>query len=100
MEHELIEHFATGGEKLQLAIRGLTREDLLQVPEPDAGVGKWSIQQIVIHCLDSASKPIARSERSEDTSIAGGFGLSTRSASWRRATTWPTDFGRRRLRGG
>ncbi len=63
MDHELIEHFATGGEKLQLAIRGLTREDLLQVPEPDAGVGKWSIQQLVIHCLDSELVSIDRLKR-------------------------------------
>lgn len=53
MDRELIEHYATGGEKLLLAIRGLTLEDLLCVPDADAGVGKWSIQQVVVHCLDS-----------------------------------------------
>jgi hypothetical protein len=50
---DLIDHYAAGGEKLSLAIRGLTREDLLSVPEPSAKVGRWSIQQVVIHCMDS-----------------------------------------------
>src|SRR6476619_6510691 len=36
-----------------MAIRGLTREDLLAVPAADANVGRWSIQQVVIHCMDS-----------------------------------------------
>ena len=53
MDPKLIEHYAAGGEKLAMAIRGLTREDLLAVPAPDANVGKWSIQQVVIHCMDS-----------------------------------------------
>jgi hypothetical protein len=53
MDHELIEHYAAGGEKLAMAIRGLTREDLLCVPPAEAGVGKWSIQQVVLHCMDS-----------------------------------------------
>jgi len=53
MDPKLIEKFAAGGEQLSMAIRGLTREDLLAVPAPDANVGKWSIQQVVIHCMDS-----------------------------------------------
>src|SRR5437899_12770831 len=53
MERELIEQYAAGGEKLALAIRGLTREDLLAVPDADAGVGKWSIQQLLIHLADA-----------------------------------------------
>ena len=53
MDPKLIEHYAAGGEKLSLAIRGLTREDLLAVPDPAANVGRWSIQQVVIHCMDS-----------------------------------------------
>ena len=55
MRRELIEQYASGGEKLGQAIRGLTREDLLWMPPADASanVGKWSIQQIVIHLLDS-----------------------------------------------
>ena len=53
MNKELIEHYAAGGEKLSLAIRGLTRDDLIAMPAADANVGKWSIQQVVIHCMDS-----------------------------------------------
>src|SRR5215204_4746950 len=53
MDRELIEHYSGGGEKLALAIRGLTREDLLCVPPADANVGRWSIQQVVVHCMDS-----------------------------------------------
>jgi hypothetical protein len=53
MNQELIEHYAAGGEKLSLAIRGLTPEDLRVVPAADANVGRWSIQQVVIHCVDS-----------------------------------------------
>jgi hypothetical protein len=53
MDRELIEQYANGGDKLSMAIRGLTKEDLLQVPDADANVGKWSIQQVVIHCVDS-----------------------------------------------
>jgi len=52
MDRELIEQYANGGDKLSLAIRGLTREDLLTVPAPDAGVGRWSIQEMVIHLCD------------------------------------------------
>ena len=53
MDPKLIEHYAAGGEKLAMAIRGLTREDLLCAPPADANVGRWSIQQVVIHCMDS-----------------------------------------------
>jgi hypothetical protein len=53
MDRELIEHYANGGDKLSMAIRGLTREDLLCPPDPDWNVGKWSIQQVVIHAVDS-----------------------------------------------
>jgi hypothetical protein len=53
MDPKLIEHYAAGGEKLSLAIRGLTREDLLAVPAADANVGRWSIHQVVVHLMDS-----------------------------------------------
>ena len=55
MDHELIEHYANGGEKLSLTIRGLTLGDMLWKPdEADAAtIGKWSIQQVVIHSVDS-----------------------------------------------
>ena len=53
MDRELIDHYANGGDKLSMAIRGLTQEDLLAAPDPDWNAGKWSIQQVVIHCVDS-----------------------------------------------
>jgi uncharacterized damage-inducible protein DinB len=53
MARELVEQYAAGAEKLALAIRGLTREDLLSLPDPGAGVGKWSIQQLLIHVMDA-----------------------------------------------
>jgi hypothetical protein len=55
MARDLIDQYASGGEKLSQAIRGLTREDLLAPPPADVGpeVGKWTIQQVVIHCMDS-----------------------------------------------
>jgi uncharacterized damage-inducible protein DinB len=49
MFQELIEQFEKGGEKLRLAIRGLTAEDMKKPCEP----GTWSIHQIVIHMCDS-----------------------------------------------
>jgi hypothetical protein len=59
MDRELIEHFAAGGEKLSLAVRGLTREDLVCFPVP----GTWSIQQIVIHMQDSDLIAVDRMKR-------------------------------------
>jgi uncharacterized damage-inducible protein DinB len=49
MEQDLIEQYAAGGEKLAMAIRGLTVEDMQAFPVPNT----WSIQQIVVHLLDS-----------------------------------------------
>jgi len=55
MDRKLIDEYARGGEKLSQAVRSLTREDLLVVPPAgsDPKIGKWSIQQVVIHLLDS-----------------------------------------------
>jgi hypothetical protein len=49
MDAKLIEEYEKGGDDLRMAVRGLEREDLLAFPVP----GTWSIQQIVIHLLDS-----------------------------------------------
>src|SRR5438552_16490154 len=49
MDHSLIDEYERGGEKLRQAIKGLDQKDLLAFPVP----GTWSIQQIVIHLLDS-----------------------------------------------
>lgn len=61
---ELIEHYARGGEKLSLAIRGLTREDLLQAPPADKPeLGRWTIQQVVCHLMDSELVIVDRIKR-------------------------------------
>jgi uncharacterized damage-inducible protein DinB len=52
-DSSLIEQYELGPEKLAHAVQGLTAEDLLQVPDPDAGVGLWSIQQVVLHLADA-----------------------------------------------
>ena len=53
MDRKLIDLYESGPGKLHRAISGLSSEDLLWVPPPDAGIGRWSIQQIVIHLMDS-----------------------------------------------
>ncbi len=49
MNRELIERYATGADVLGKSIQGLDRADLLAFPVP----GTWSIQQIVLHMMDS-----------------------------------------------
>src|SRR5580658_2398426 len=53
MDPKLIDLYESGGGKLQRSITGLSNEDLLWVPPPDAQIGSWSIQQIVIHLMDA-----------------------------------------------
>jgi hypothetical protein len=52
MDRKLIEQYAEGSNKVALAIRGLTHEDMLCRPAPDANVGKWSVQEVVVHLAD------------------------------------------------
>src|ERR1700678_2412763 len=49
MNRELIERYAAGADVLSKAIQGLDRAELLAFPVP----GTWSIQQIVLHMMDS-----------------------------------------------
>ena len=49
MNRELIEKYAAGAEVPARAIEGLSREQLLAFPVP----GTWSIQQIILHLMDS-----------------------------------------------
>jgi hypothetical protein len=49
MDRALIEQYAAGASRPALAIRGLTVEELNAFPVP----GTWSIQQIVLHLMDS-----------------------------------------------
>ncbi len=75
MDSELIDHYEAGGEKLALSIRGLTAEDLLCFPPADANVGRWSIQQVVVHCMDSDLVSIDRLKRmiAEDNPTLIGY---------------------------
>jgi hypothetical protein len=59
MNRALIKSFAAGGEVLRQAVQGLSREDLLARPGP----GDWSIQELVIHVVDSDSIAIDRMKR-------------------------------------
>jgi uncharacterized damage-inducible protein DinB len=49
MKRDLVEQYAAGADRLAHAIVGLTRDDLAALPVP----GTWSIQQIVLHMMDS-----------------------------------------------
>jgi hypothetical protein len=49
MNRELIEQYAAGADVPAKAIAGLERADLLAFPVP----GTWSIQQIILHLMDS-----------------------------------------------
>ncbi len=51
----LTDAYDRGTDLAAQAIHGLTRDQLLRVPPADAGpeVGKWSIQQVVIHLADA-----------------------------------------------
>src|SRR3954454_15454452 len=49
MDRKLIEQYEHGGDKLRQAVQGLTHDDMHAFPVP----GTWSIQQIVLHLLDS-----------------------------------------------
>jgi len=56
---EAIEQFVAGGPLPAAAIAGLTREQLNSVPIPNT----WSIQQIVIHLLDTDLIAVVRMKR-------------------------------------
>jgi hypothetical protein len=49
VNRELIEKYAAGADVPARAIEGLSREQLLAFPVP----GTWSIQQIILHLMDS-----------------------------------------------
>lgn len=63
MSKELIEAYAAGADKLAMAVRGLSKEDLAWKPPADAKVGKWSIQQIIVHMTDSEAVHADRMKR-------------------------------------
>lgn len=61
----LIDEYEAGAEKLALAVRGLTAEDLLRAPAADAPpeVGRWSIHEVVIHLADAEAAMADRMKR-------------------------------------
>lgn len=71
MDSKLIEQYEKGGDDLRMAVRGLRREDLLAYPVP----GSWSIQEIVIHLVDSDLIAADRMKRiiAEDNPALIGF---------------------------
>jgi hypothetical protein len=59
MNRDLIESFAAGGVTLRQSVEGLSRDDLRARPGP----GDWSIQELVIHLVDSDAIAIDRMKR-------------------------------------
>jgi uncharacterized damage-inducible protein DinB len=55
MHRDLVEQYEKGQQKLSLAIRGLTAEDLRTRPGSDApaDAGKWSAQEVAVHLADA-----------------------------------------------
>jgi len=52
-DRSYIDQYEKGGQTLRDAVRGLSREEMLKTPPASAGIGLWSIHQIVIHLMDS-----------------------------------------------
>jgi uncharacterized damage-inducible protein DinB len=52
---QLIEQYASGGERLADSIRGWNEADLRRLPPASAGpeAGKWTMQQLLIHLQDA-----------------------------------------------
>lgn len=70
-DRRLIEHFERGADRVREAVVGLDRADLLAFPVP----GTWSIQQIVVHLLDSDLVAVHRMKRiaAEDAPLLIGY---------------------------
>ena len=71
MDRKLIDRFVSEAEDLGKSIAGLSKADLLAFPVP----GTWSIQQIVIHMLDSDLVGTERMKRviAEDNPLLLGY---------------------------
>jgi uncharacterized damage-inducible protein DinB len=70
MNRELIEKYAAGADVPSRSIAGLERADLLAFPVP----GTWSIQQIILHLMDSdliGSDRMKRVAAEEEPTLVG-----------------------------
>lgn len=69
--NSIIDQYASGGDKLRHSIEGLNDTDLKSFPVP----GTWSIQQIVLHLMDSDAIWIFRMKRmiAEDRPLMMGY---------------------------
>jgi DinB superfamily len=63
MNSGLIDQYESGPSRLRQAIAGLGRSELTWKPPAEANIGLWSIQQVVIHLLDSDLIGIDRMKR-------------------------------------
>jgi hypothetical protein len=53
MNPAVIDDYEAAARKLRASIEGLSNKQMLWVPPLDAGVGLWSIKEVVIHMMDS-----------------------------------------------
>lgn len=65
MDRGLIDQYQSGGRLLAEAISGLTPAELRRVPSADASeqLGRWSIQQVVMHVADAELVYVDRIKR-------------------------------------
>jgi hypothetical protein len=71
----LLERYERAPEKLREALAGLGRKELNWKPPKNAGIGLWSIHEIVIHLMDSDLIGIDRMKRiaAEDNPLLIGY---------------------------
>ena len=71
MDRSIIEKYLQGADQIRAAIKGLTPQELHAFPVP----GTWSIQQIVVHLLDSDLIASHRMKRiiAEDNPLLIGY---------------------------
>jgi uncharacterized damage-inducible protein DinB len=73
----LIDAYERGADLATQAIRGLTADELLRVPPEGAGpeIGKWSIQQVILHLADAEFAFADRVKRiaAEDDPVLQGW---------------------------
>ncbi|HEX8912955.1 MAG TPA: DinB family protein [Humisphaera sp.] len=63
MDRSLIDEFERGGRLLREAVEGLSPQELKKLPPAEAGVGKWSVHQVVVHMADADAIGIHRMKR-------------------------------------